>query len=480
MTATKETDPFVAGVRRFIDERTLIAPGAGAVLGVSGGADSLALLAAMRHIASEQGRGYRLTVAHLNHLLRDDAAADEEFVRGLAGRLQLPYVSATRDVKAAAMLAGTGTEDAGRTLRYEFLRETAEACGARYVAVGHHADDNVETVLYHILRGTHLRGLAGIPFSRPMEGSSVILVRPLLGSRREEVEAFCRREGLLWRVDSTNQDTSYRRNFIRHELLPLVRQNLNPRADEALLRLAAAAGQVESWAGGLGLAAFERAAEPAPAGAVVLDVAAIAAEAPLVRRYALRCAVERLGVPLKALDAERLNDLAGLLEADARGAVSLPGGYVARREAGRLVLEAQAIPGGAPAETATLNWPGTTDLPGGGRAICEVRPFDADEFQAHCRERPGGVELLDADRIRGRLVLRPRREGDSFVPLGSPGRQTVSDFLTNLKLTRRAREGVRCVCDDLGIVYLAPLRIDERAKVTKDTRSLLRIELAGD
>jgi tRNA(Ile)-lysidine synthase len=475
----EHSDPFVANVRRFIDERALIAPGAGVVVGVSGGADSVALLSALRAIAGETGRGYRLTVAHLNHALRQDADADEDFVLKLAEKWQLPHVSARRDVKAAAALARKGTEETARMLRYEFLRETAEACEAKYAAVGHHADDNVETILYRILRGTHLRGLSGIPASRVMAGAAVCLVRPLLWSRREEVEAYCRREGLLWRIDSTNADTSYRRNFIRNELLPLVTRNLNPRADEALLRLAAAAGELEAYLGDIGRAALEKALRPGAAGVVVLDVGTIAAEAPVVRRYALRGALERLRVPLRTLDAERLSDLAGLLGSEQPSAVSLGGGYVARRVGGRLVVEAGGPEEPAAAETAELNLPGRTDLPGGGHVVCQVEPFSREAFEAHCSRRAAGVELLDADCIRGGLVMRARREGDVFVPLGAPGRKSVSDFLTNLKLPRRAREDVRCICDDLGIVYVAPLRIDERVKVTEATSRVLRLRIAA-
>ncbi|MHC4983225.1 MAG: tRNA lysidine(34) synthetase TilS [Planctomycetota bacterium] len=479
MTGTEgNPDPLIAGVRRFIDDRQLIAPDAGVVVGVSGGADSVALLAALRAVAREAGRGYKLAAAHLNHGLREDAAADEDFVRRLAEGWEIPFISATRDVRAFAARTSKGTEEAARMLRYEFLRQTAEARRAKYVAVGHHADDNAETVLYRILRGTHLRGLSGIPAARPLAGSEVTLVRPLLACRRDQVEAFCRRQGLTWRTDWTNVDVSYRRNFIRRELLPLVRENINPRADEALLRLAEAAGAIESWASQLGASAFERAVRGGAGGAVVLDVLTLAGEPAVVRLYALRCAVERLGVPLRALDAERLGDLAALLGEGPGGAVSLPGGFAARREAGELILEAQVPGAAAPAETAVLRFPGRTGLADGREVVCEIQRFDAAAFRAHCRRHRRGVELLDADKVRGGLVIRPRRDGDAFVPLGAPGRQTVSDFLTNLKLPRRPREQVRCICDELGIIYVVPLRIDDRVKVTAGTARVLRLEIS--
>jgi tRNA(Ile)-lysidine synthase len=109
--------------------------------------------------------------------------------------------------------------------------------------------------------------------------------------------------------------------------------------------------------------------------------------------------------------------------------------------------------------------------------VCRIEPFAAAAFRKHCQGHPAGEELLDAEQVRGRLICRQRQPGDSFVPLGAPGRQSVSDFLTNLKLPPPEREAVRCICDELGIVHLAPLRIDDRVKVTPETRNVLRIRL---
>ncbi len=471
MTADDNDNAFLEAVGDFIDAHALIPSRATVVVAVSGGADSVALLAALRELGAMRSRQYRLVVAHLDHHLRADSAADAAFVSDLARRWQLPCAVETVDVAAAAREAGVGIEEAAREARYAFLARVAAQYDATHVAVAHHADDNVETALHRIIRGTHLHGLAAMAPRREL-GEGLSLVRPLLGTHRDEVEAFCRDRGLAWRTDSTNADTAYRRNFIRHELLPLMRR-LNPRAQEAVERLVAAAVEAD------GLLEKQALAVLAAAGAIGAEGAALAcaellAQPPVVQRYALRLALEQAGAPMRMMGAERLEELRALLSAPA-GAVALGGGYEARRAGERLVIGRPVKTAAACDESsAPLDVPGTTRV-GGITIDCRVEPFDRAAFGEHCRTRPAGVELLDAGKLSGPLVVRPRRAGDVFVPLGAPGRTSVSDFLTNLKLPAARRAQVRCICDDLGIVYLWPLRIDDRVKVTDGTREVLRV-----
>lgn len=473
-------DRLVETVRRFIDARALIPPRAGVVVGVSGGADSVGLLAVLRELSGEEGRGWNLTVAHLHHGLRRGADADAEFVADLARRWELPCVVERCDVGAEARRTGRGTEETGRDLRLAFLCETACKVGAGCVALGHHADDNVETVLHRIVRGTHIRGMGGIPAMRKEEGTHVRLVRPLLQSRRQDIESFCLARRLPWRTDPTNADVTFRRNFIRHELLPLLREKLNPRVDEALLRLAAAGREVEDFLRGEAAAALGEAERGSDAGTLALDRTSMGRRPPVVRKAAMRLALEKVGAPLGGMSAERFDELSTLFDPEGPAGVSLGGGYVARREGGCVIVapgrDRTAPPDG---DALTLPCPGEVDLGDGRKVLCETHPFDEQLFASHCRHHPPGVELIDADQILPPLSCRPRRDGDVFRPLGCAGRQSVSDFLTNLKVPRPRRESARCICDELGIVYLVPLRIDQRVRVTSRTRRVLRIAACG-
>ncbi|MBS3733653.1 MAG: tRNA lysidine(34) synthetase TilS, partial [Phycisphaerae bacterium] len=325
-----QADPLTDATAAWIDAQRLLRPETGVLVGVSGGADSVALLDVLYALAARPDRRYRLTVGHLDHCLRDESPADAAFVGDLAARYGLPAICEQADVADAAARGGRSSEDAARMARYRFLTAAARRCGAAVVAVGHHADDNVETILYRICRGTHLRGLSGMPPARTLN-PAVTLVRPLLTARREQIEAYCRRRQLAWRTDATNAETRYRRNAVRHELLPWIRRRLNPRADEALLRLAGAAGEVEAWAVQQAEGVLAAAIETDESDRLVLRCAGLADCSGVVRRYALRAAVERVGVPLRTVGAERLAELAAACEADGPPAVALPGGFEARR-----------------------------------------------------------------------------------------------------------------------------------------------------
>jgi len=473
----READRLVAVIAAFIDEQSLIAPGAGVVVGVSGGADSVALLAVLRELAAQAQRSYRLTAAHLHHGLRESADADEAFVRDLAGRWRIRLISERRDVSARGEAAGEGIEAAARRVRYEFLTEAAGQVGAACVAVGHHADDNVETVLHRIVRGTHIHGLAGIRPARPLAGSEMMLVRPLLRCRRAQIEDYCRRAGIEWRTDPTNAETNFRRNFIRHELLGVLRDRLNSRADEAILRLAEAAASADAYLTIQAEQILKDAERQGPPGTLSLDCEVLAGEPHVIQTCAFRIALEHLGVPLGRLDTEKMAELTEVLRPDGPPALLLPGPSGARRLGGVVTFELPRASAPPPQmEAVELQCPGQTLLDDGRTVSCHIEAMDHRAFEAHCRAPRAGVELLDADKVRGRLICRARRAGDGFVPLGSPGRQSVGDFLTNVKAPREHRGRVLCICDEAGLVYLAPYRIDDRVKVTVATKRILRIQ----
>ncbi len=220
------------------------------LIAVSGGADSVALLRAVAALKRECGGPGAVYVAHLNHGLRGEAAdADEGWVEALCQEMGLAVSVGRADVGELANQAGDGWEAAARLARYDFLRTMAEQIGARFVATAHTADDQVETVLHHILRGTGLAGLAGIPPTRPLS-PSVTLVRPLLRTTRGEIVEYLKVLKQNYRSDASNADVSYTRNRIRQVLLPLIRDRFNSEVDAALLRLAGQASEAQHWLGG--------------------------------------------------------------------------------------------------------------------------------------------------------------------------------------------------------------------------------------
>jgi len=417
-----------------------------------------------------------LTVAHLDHALRSESPDDAAFVSELAKRWDLPCTVERIDVAAVAAERSLGIETAGRMVRYEFLQRTVTQSGGQYVAVAHHADDNAETICHRIFRGSHLRGAAGMRASRALGETETLLVRPLLNCRRTKIEAFCGRMNIAWRTDPTNAQSDFTRNFIRNELLPLIRQRINPDGDMALVRLGKALAEAEDF---IAAQAREIASECIRCdrpGVIVIDTGVLAGIHRSLRGWIFREAVERSGVALRKVSAGKLEELSALADNELQ-TVNLGDDYVARRRTDTIVISPAAAPDLPIDEPVILSVPGETTLPSGAAVVCTLAEFDGEAFEAHCRDHRRGVELLDADKVSGQLICRARAPGDRFAPLGLDGSQSVSDFLTNAALDCEARGAARCICDDEGIIYLAPLRIDQRVKITPATCRLIRIEV---
>jgi tRNA(Ile)-lysidine synthase len=212
------------------------------LVALSGGADSVALLRSM--LATKRGGRGRICAAHFNHRLRAESDLDEEFVRGLGAAADILCEIGRAEAAEIASAPGEGIEEAARRARYEFLAATAGRLGARFVATAHTADDQAETILHRILRGTGLAGLSGITRARRFGGCT--LIRPLLGFRRTEIERYLTDLGQAYREDVSNSDRRFTRNRIRHELLPRLAQEYNPQVMDAILRLGTLAGEAQT------------------------------------------------------------------------------------------------------------------------------------------------------------------------------------------------------------------------------------------
>jgi tRNA(Ile)-lysidine synthase len=318
------------------------------VLGVSAGPDSVAMLRAVLAIKADCGGKGRLFVAHFNHAARGaDADADQIWLESLCRQLNLP-LEAARAGPAAVESHGDGWEAAARKARYDFLLRTAERLGARFVAVAHTADDQVETVLHRILRGTGLAGLVGIRPSRQLS-PSVALVRPLLGLTRREVLAYLSDISQDYRIDPTNNDTRWTRNRLRHELLPLLRESYNSAVDEALRRLAVQADEAQEALVGVAeqlagdCVAFERGPQPTPSGNAVrvrIDCRGICGAPVNLIRELCRAAWRDAGWPMQAMGFDEWQAIAELVQRQRHTSINLPGGMRAWRENEVVVLDA--------------------------------------------------------------------------------------------------------------------------------------------
>jgi tRNA(Ile)-lysidine synthase len=310
------------------------------LVGVSGGADSVGLLCGLRGLACPDAVG-RMTVVHVEHDLREDAAADREFVAGLAARLGLPFVWRRCAVRSEVDERGEGVESLARRLRYAFFEEVAREVGARHVLVAHTADDQAETILHRILRGTGLAGLAGMPAAREL-CDGVSLLRPLLSVSRASVREFLAARAESWREDASNSDVRYARNFLRHEVIGRCEDGPYPAATAALVRLGGQAGKLGAALRAAAEQLLDVHASRAVRGAVVLRTAGLVALDRHLLAEMFAILWDREGWPRRDMTARHYEQLAALAAAGGESVVcatDFPGGVRASQQrAGLLEL----------------------------------------------------------------------------------------------------------------------------------------------
>ena len=329
----------------FDTARRLIPRGSAVVCAVSGGADSMAMLSGLHAVNQMRRCGWTLHVAHLDHGLPHDSAGMMAFVRRAATALELPCTTDVVDVGSLSRASGRSVEEVGREVRYAFLHRVARQLGAAVVAVAHHADDQAETVLHRILRGTGLRGLAGMPDRRPIEpGSAIQIVRPLLTLRRQDFAAYLRRRGIDFMHDATNDDVdAATRNRIRHDLLPQIEQTINPNVVAALVRLAEQADRAGRAIRALAETALRDIRIGCDDGETCLDADALALLPRALQTEIVVIVVEQMGSGLRGLGNERIEAVADAALGDGRyRRIELPGGLVVERRGNRLRFKHRA------------------------------------------------------------------------------------------------------------------------------------------
>lgn len=420
-------------------------------VGVSGGPDSVALLHMLWALGA---RG--LHAAHLNHCIRgQEADADAAFVEALCAGLRIPCTVAREDVPARARESGMSIEEAAREARYAFLREIARERGG-YILTAHHRDDQAETVLMHLLRGSALRGLCGM---RMLSGG---LFRPLLHTGREEIMAYVAREGLHYRTDRTNADTAYRRNHVRLKLMPALTQ-YNPNISAALSSMADMLAADEAYLSARAEDALNDAALEEPQAYDRVKLSAL--EAP-IRTRALRAALERADV---LYDSAAIARMDALLTAQTGRTAHLRGGM--RAEASYGLIRIAHVQSNTEAYAAPLNLSGETLVPGGR--------FIASRVQALRKDEGPYVAYLDLDKLPEGILARPRAPGERFHPLGAPGGRKLKEYLIDKKVPR-AKRGVPLIAAGQEVLFFPGCTISERVRVSEGTRHILRLEYRRD
>ncbi|MBI4198423.1 MAG: tRNA lysidine(34) synthetase TilS [Chloroflexi bacterium] len=449
------------------------------VAAVSGGPDSLALLHLL-HALSKQ-HPWRLHAAHLDHGLRGaEGAADAAFVKEICRRLGVPFHTETADVLGLRVSLRISLEAAAREARYAFLARVASQTGASAVATGHTQDDQAETVLLHLLRGSGLRGLRGmLPLSRwrSRDGTQqATVVRPLLEVTRQETEAFCQELGLAPRRDASNAEERFVRNRLRLTVLPQLQQ-LNPSAREALTRLAASASRDLAYLYEQVDGVWHALVAPEGNGLRIGRIPFLGLHPSLQAHLLYRAYAELAGEAAELT----FGQIEAMMRVAAQGAgreVTLGHGLRLFTTYQKLLLTRQPL---------ASPWPAVpqTPLPASGEACIQgwqvlVQPISPEEVD----ERLLGVDpyhaYLDADAIGAKVWLKTRQAGDRFQALGMKADKRLKEFMIDAHIPRQERAGVPLVACERGIAWVVGWRIAHWARVTPETRRVLAVTLARE
>ncbi len=458
---------FVREMQRFISQHTMIEDGETLLVAVSGGADSLALLYGLHALHTHLN--CHLHVVHLNHGLREDSAADSEFVHEHAKRLGLPFTGHTIDLHSLNKQWKLSVEAAGRKARYELYESVCAQTGATKVALGHHQDDSAETVLMNLIRGVGSIGLKGI---EPVRDGKFI--RPLLQFNRTEIEAYLASIDVVPRQDPTNKDTHFLRNRIRHELIPLLEQKYNANIISGLVRTADIIGAESEFLDEMTREAYEVCKlEFSQSKHITLDRTKFLHHYTVLQRRIIRhCIAESIG-HISDFSFDHCNVILTIINGEKPNAsITLPNGLHFRRTYQQLIFE--STPVHTQDYNCLLNIPGDTYIP---ELDVEIQADVYDIPQEGVSTVPDGTHeaIFDYDTIQIPLTVRNRQKGDRFQPYGMEGTKKIKDYLMDVKVPLSERDRIPMVISGNDIIWVIGFTTHEKYKILHQTQRVLQL-----
>ncbi len=457
ITVKLNSTTFVHSVEQFLQQRELVAQQQFILLAVSGGIDSMTLL----HVMNELQKRWhlQLAVVHINHQLRGkESDGDEALVKQTAERMAIPFYSTRIDVKTFAHKQKISKQLAARTLRYQAIEFIRQQLNAESVATAHNANDNAETVLMNIYRGTGIHGLAGIPVRRE-EGN---IIRPLLFAWRKDIEAYAKAHNVEFRDDSSNASVVYQRNEFRHRIIPAL-QRKHPKILKSLTVVSATMRKVDDSLRTLVQEELSLCTSINTTGELSIHLKKFNTLPEFVQSEICVKLLERFHIEPAEKKIERLLHLSDLtvgksIELGAHVTALLEHDTILITTAQQKILAAQEIYFGA-----------SLQLPAGTISIS--KPMPVPKIFSGSRN----IEFVDAEQLNQHLVLRTWRSGDWFVPFGLHAKKKLSDYFTNEKIPRHLKSIIPILESNGSIVWVCGKRLDDRFKLTPASRSAVKL-----
>ncbi|MCC5912100.1 MAG: tRNA lysidine(34) synthetase TilS [Clostridiaceae bacterium] len=452
-------------IKKTIKKHDLIDFGDKIVVAVSGGPDSICLLHTLHSLKEE----FQLQIyaAHLNHNFRGiEAQIDAQYVANFCEELNIISFIKSMDVQKHAKENGLSLEEAGRVLRYDFFDEVVERVGATKIAVAHNENDQAETVLMRLLRGTGIQGLTAIHHERGK------IIRPLLNVSRKEIEEYCLIHKLAPRIDETNLEPIYHRNKIRLELIPYIEEGYNPNIIKSLAKTAEILKKDNDFIDEVARKEYNTLKNWKSDKCLEIDIGGINKLHHALQSRIFRLTAEELVGKKEVLEYKHIQSIVELLEKKETGKkIALSMGIIVKISYNKIIFTTEE-------ETEDVFFYPLHDnqcayineIEG---TICtkvlprnEVRNISRDKY----------IKYFDYDKLKADLNVRNRKQGDRFWPLGLVGSKKLKDFFIDYKIDRSKRNRVPLICDGAEIMWVIGYRISENYKVTEDTRKILSIE----
>lgn len=446
---------------KFIDEYHLIEKGDKVLVALSGGADSIFLLSFL--IKFKKRYGIEVAAFHLNHKLRRKSAeTDEKFCIEFCSKNNVNLYCESKDIKSIAKKLKVSVEEAGREMRYSELNRAIKKIGFTKIATAHNANDNIETILLNFIKGAGLKGLSGIPIRRDN------IIRPILCLCADEIRKYLTANKIPFRVDESNLDSDYERNFLRNEIIPKLKQKLNPRLEEKISNTSKIISEIDLF--------IQKQIEKLSRKAVKFDGNALRINLNAV----LKLDVSLLSIFLKSvveknlgieLTSENIFALVNLLDSQTGKAIQLKDNIIASKERNELIVGRKSF---ERAQKAILKIKAGQTLRVDGKII-SISKVSRKMFKFTSNK---SVEFISADGLSNVFEIRRWKDGDKFQPIGMKGTKKISDFLADQKISSSGKKEYLILTNTGKIVWVIGLRIDDRFKVKPESRKILKLIVA--
>ena len=491
-------DTIELKVKKFMDEHRMLEPGERVVAGVSGGADSVCLLFVLLKIREEIP--FSLHVVHVNHGIRREAGEDAAYVEKLCSKFGIPFILVKENVRERAAAEKRSEEEMGRLVRYQAFEKVLKEVGANKIAVAHNSNDQAETMLFHLFRGSGLSGLCGI---RPVRDQ---IIRPILCLERKEIEQYLEEKKIAYCRDATNEEDDYTRNRIRHHILPYAEQEIVQGCVGHMAQTAAMLLETEKYLEQQTLEAREFAVQAIPTQAIPAQTV----PTPGSTGFGISChsfskvdtvigkrlvyqLLRELSPGGRDMAYVHVQDVMELLTREGNRQIHLPYGIVAQRQYGQVELKRRTgepgwatdaeVASGEPYitvdhEDLAAGRPFTIDL---GRQTLLLQVFSDKNYKDIPQNRY--TKWFDYDKIKERLTIRTRRTGDFLSIRGASAEmihKSIKDYMVTEKIPRQDRDKILLVTEGNHVLWIVGYRISEYYKISKNTKRILQVQLRGD